>query len=91
MKSASERLTRKTLSGFVMGHDEIADGIENFDPMPVGLIHAGEQAGIFQAHRRMTRDRLQNLFIAIGKRLSPSLEAENANQFTRGPHQTHQG
>ncbi len=53
-----------------MGHDEIADGVEDFDPVPVGLIHAGKQAGIFQRDRGMSRNGLQDLFVFIRARQS---------------------
>ena len=46
-----------------MGHDEVADGIENFCPVPVGVIHAGEQPGIFQCNRCVLCHRLQKLLI----------------------------
>ena len=32
----------QNIAGFIVGDDEIADGIENLDPVPVGLVHAGE-------------------------------------------------
>jgi hypothetical protein len=32
----------------VVDHDEVADGIEDFQPVAVGLLHASEQAGILE-------------------------------------------
>ena len=91
MKSASERFTRKTLSGFVVGHDEIADGIENLDPVPVGLVHARKQAGIFQGHRGVAGDGLQDLVVFVRTELFAISQAQDAYQFSRRAQQPHQG
>ena len=56
------------IAGFVMGHDEIADGIENFNPVPVGLVHAGKKAGIFQRDGSVARDGLQDLVVIVCRR-----------------------
>ena len=37
----------QNLVGFVVHHDEVGDGIKDFQPVAVGLFDAGEQAGIF--------------------------------------------
>ena len=42
--------------GLVMDHDVVGDGIEDFHPVPVGLIHASEKAGVFQRHRGVAGD-----------------------------------
>jgi hypothetical protein len=32
----------QNISRLIVGHDEVADGVENFHPVAVGLIHSGE-------------------------------------------------
>ncbi len=34
----------------VVDHDEIGDGVENLHPVAVGLLDAGEQAGVSERH-----------------------------------------
>ena len=57
--AARERFTRKTLSAFIVHYDEIGDGVEDFQPVPVGLVDAREQAGVFQRHGGVTGNGLQ--------------------------------
>ena len=52
---------------FVMHHDEVADGIEDFQPVPVGLLHAGKQAGILERDAGMAGNRAQQLLIFRGR------------------------
>ena len=81
MKSASVRLTRRTRLLFVVDDDEIGDGIENFDPMPVSLVHAREQAGVFQGYGRMCCQRMKEVAIQIRSGSSQIDQAQNADQF----------
>ena len=62
-KSASGRLTRRMLLHFVMHDDEVADGVENFDPVAVRLLHAGKQAGVFESDAGMAGDGAQQLLV----------------------------
>ena len=73
-----------------MGHDEIADGIENFNPVPVGLVHAGKKAGIFQRDRSVAGDGLQNL-VVIFRGLFAISQAQDAHQLSRSAQQPDQG
>ena len=67
----------------VVRHNEIGDGIEDLDPVPVGLVHAGKQPGIFQSDGGVRRDGLQQLLVAALQRLSPICQAQHAHQFSR--------
>ncbi len=78
------------VAGFVVGHNEIADGVEDLDPVPVGLVHAGKQAGIFQRHRGVPCDGLQDLVVFVHPLFAVS-EEQNADQFSRRAQQSHQG
>ena len=69
----------QNVAGFVVGHDEIADGIENLDPVPVGLVHAGEEPGIFQRHRGVSCNGLQNLVVFLGQPLFAVSQEQHAN------------
>ena len=83
MKSASERFTRRTLIGLIVRDDEIGDGIEDLDPVPVGLVHAREQAGILQSNRGVSGNRLQKFGVVFLQRLAAIRKTENAHQITR--------
>ncbi len=74
----------------VVHHDEVADGIEDFQPMAVGLLHAGKQAGIFQRDAGMAGDGAQQLAVGHGGRSAAVGEAQHAGQFARRARQTHQ-
>ena len=41
--------------GLIVDHDEIGDGVENLHPVAVGLLDAGEEAGISQRRERHGR------------------------------------
>ena len=74
----------------VVHHDEIADGVEDFHPVSVGPIHAGEKAGILQSDGGGTGDGLQKLFIFPRHRPAAIGQAQHPDQVTRGLEQTHQ-
>ena len=67
----------------VVDHDEIADGIEDFQPVAVGLLHAREQAGILERDAGMAGDGAQQLVIFDGGRGAAVGETENADKFAR--------
>ena len=60
-KSASGRLTRRMFCALVVDDDVIADRVKDFDPVPVGLLHAGKETGIFKGNGGMAGDRAQEL------------------------------
>ena len=68
----------------VVDDDEVADGIENFQPVAVGLLHAGEEAGILERDAGMAGDGAQQLLIFDGGRDAAIGETKHADQFTRG-------
>ena len=43
----------------IVDHDEVADGIEDFQPVAVGLLHASEQARILESDAGMAGDGTQ--------------------------------
>ena len=81
----------QNIAGFVVSDDEIADGIENLDPVAVGLVHAGKQAGIFQRHCGMSCDGLQHLLVVFRHGLLAISQAQHAHQFPGDAQQPHQG
>ena len=74
-----------------MSHDEIADSVEDFDPVSIGLFHVGEQTGILQCDRSVTGNGLQELVVVCGQRLSAIRKAKHPDHFARSPEQPHQG
>ena len=69
---------------FVVNDDVIADGVEDFDPMTVRLLHAGEQASILERNAGMAGHSAQQLpVVGAGRRVSIG-KAEHSNQFSRG-------
>jgi len=67
----------------VMDHDEVADGIEDFQPVAVGLVHAGKQEGVLESDAGMAGDGAQQLAIFDGGRGATVGETENADEFAR--------
>ena len=78
------------IAGFVVGDNEIADGVENLDPVPVGLVHARKQAGIFEGHRGVSGDGLKDLRIFVGRKRFAISQIQDAYQFSRRTQQPHQ-
>ena len=68
---------------FVVDDDEVADGIEDFQPVAVGLLHACEQAGILESDAGMAGDSAQQLVIFDGGRGAAVGETKNADEFSR--------
>ena len=75
----------------VVDHDEVADGVEDLQPVAVGLLHAGKQAGVFERDAGMTGDRAQQLVIFGRRRRTAIGQTEHADQFSRGTRQPDQG
>ena len=78
-------------SRFVVSHDEIANGVEDFDPVPVRLFHVSEKTGILQCNRSVTGNSLQKLLVIRRKWLSAIPKAKYSNHFSCSAEQTHQG
>ena len=45
----------------IVHDDVVGDGIENFHPVPIGLVNAGEQARIFEGDGGMTGNCVKQL------------------------------
>src|SRR5580698_9012588 len=74
-----------------MDDDEIADGVEDFEPVPVGLLHAGKEAGIFESDAGMSGNSTQQLMIFDGGRRAAIGKTKNADEFARGAGEADQG
>ena len=48
-----------------MHDNEIADSVENLNPVPIGLLNAGKETSILQRHGRMSGDRPQQIAIVL--------------------------
>src|SRR5450631_768657 len=75
----------------VMDDDEVADGIEDFKPVAVSLLHAGKEAGILESDAGMAGDGAQQLVIFNGGRSAAVGEAKHAHEFSRGAGEPDQG
>ena len=75
--------------GFVVHHDEVGDGVKNFQPVAIGLFDAGEQAGIFQSHGGVAGNGFQQVAVFGRERAGASGEAEQAGEFSIGAGKTH--
>ena len=69
----------------VMNDDEVADGIEDLQPVAVGLLHTSKEAGIFECDAGMAGDGAQQLVIFDGGRGAAVGETKHADQFAGGP------
>ncbi len=67
----------------VMDHDEIADGIEHIQPVPVRLLHAGKQSGILQSDAGVAGDGAQQLLILEAGRGAAVGETKHTDEFSR--------
>ena len=67
--------------GLVVHHDEVADGIEDLNPLRVRLCHAAEKAGVVQGDGGIFGDRLQQF--AIGPQQFAAIvgDQQQADQF----------
>src|SRR6266550_8819473 len=80
-KACQRTVYPQDISRFVVSYDEIADGIEDFDPVPVRLFHVSEKTGILQCNRRVTGNSLQELLVIRRKWLSSIPKAKYSNHF----------
>jgi hypothetical protein len=67
----------------VVDDDEVADGVEYFQPVTVRLLHAGEEAGILERDAGVTGDGAQQLMIFDGGRRAAVGKAKNTDEFSR--------
>ena len=75
----------QNVSGMVMHNDEVADGVENLDPLGIRLGHPAEKTGIVQGNRGISCDRLQQLVIAPDEFAATVGDQQQANQLVVGP------
>ena len=64
----------------VVHQDEVADSVEHLNPVVIGLVHAGEEARIFNGKRQLIHQRGKN----IGNGDLPVGKAQNAEQSAIG-------
>ena len=67
----------------VVDDDEVADGVEDFQPVAVGLLHTGKEAGILESDTGVTGDRSQQLPIFDAGRSATVGETKNTDKFSR--------
>ena len=65
----------------VVDDDEVADGIEDFQPVAIGLLHAGEEEGIFEGNAGVSGDGAKQLVIFDGRWAATVGETQHANEF----------
>ena len=75
----------------VVDDDEVADRVEHFHPVAVGLLHAGEQAGVLERDAGVPGDGAQQLVFFDGGRGAAVGETKHADQFPRGAVEPDQG
>ena len=68
----------------IVHHNEVADRVEDLQPVPVGLLHPGKQTGIFQSDAGVTGDGPQQLVIFSARRAAAIGQTQDANEFSRG-------
>ncbi len=59
--------------------------------MAIGLVHAGEQARIFQSHRCVARNGLQQLRVFAGEGSCPVGKTEHSDEISGRGEQTDEG
>ena len=68
----------------VVHHDEVADGVEDFQPVAVSLLHASEEEGILERNAGVSGYGAQQLVIFHGGRRTAIGETKHADEFARG-------
>ena len=74
----------------IMHYDVIGNGIENLGPLAAGLRNPRKQSGIFQSHRSMADQGLQQVQIIGGKLTLDVGQAEHSQQISLMALQAHQ-
>src|SRR5271155_2255972 len=74
----------KNIVLLVVDHYEVTDRVEDFQPMAVGLLHAGKKTGVLESDAGVAGDGAQQLLIFAARRSAPVGETKNADLFPRG-------
>ena len=75
---------------FIVHHDEVADGVKDFHPVPVRLLNAGEEAGIFKGDAGVACDGAHQLAIVGHRGRAAVGKTEKADEFARRARQTNE-
>src|SRR5580693_405103 len=81
----------QNMIGLIVRDNEVGDGIEDLDPMPVRLVHASEEPRILQGNRGMGCDGLQELHVLVLQSLSTIGQTQDTYQIARGTEQPDHG
>src|SRR5258708_38822915 len=71
----------QNISGLVVSDDEIGNGVEDLNPVAIGLLHAGEEAGVFEGDASLSGDGLEQLAVFLGQRLGAIYQAQRAEDL----------
>ena len=63
-----------------MRDDEVRDSVEDLDPVPVRLLHAGEEAGVFERYRDLAGNGLQQLTV-FGIQMSAPISKTESSEW----------
>ena len=72
------------LVGLIVDHDEIGDGVKDFQPVAVRLFNASEQARIVQGHGGVCGYSFQQIAVFGRERTGASGEAEQPSELSIG-------
>ncbi len=75
--------------GLIVNHNEVGDGVKDFQPVAVGLFDPGKQAGIFQSHGGVASNGFEQVAIFRRQRACKSGEAEQTSECPIGTGETH--
>ena len=66
---------------FIVDHNEVADGVKDFQPVAVRLLDASEEARIFQSDRSVSCNGVKQFLVLLQQRLTAISETQHTHQI----------